>query len=45
MSVVALVTAGLMLGVAVLLAVTLRQPDARTAPAEAWEPIAEPAPA
>ena len=41
MSDVALVTAGLMLGVAALLAFTLREPRAQTAPAEAREPIAE----
>jgi DHA2 family multidrug resistance protein-like MFS transporter len=41
MSDVALVTAGLMLGVAALLAFTLREPAGQTAPAEAREPIAE----
>jgi DHA2 family multidrug resistance protein-like MFS transporter len=45
MSVVALVTAGLMLAVATLLAVTLREFGARTARHKAREPIAEPAPA
>jgi DHA2 family multidrug resistance protein-like MFS transporter len=43
MSVVALVTAGIMLGVATLLAVTLRESGARTQPDEARSPIAEPA--
>jgi MFS transporter, DHA2 family, multidrug resistance protein len=41
MSDVALVTAGLMLGVAALLGFTLREPAGRTAPSEAREPIAE----
>jgi DHA2 family multidrug resistance protein-like MFS transporter len=45
MSVVALVTAGLMLGVAALLAVTLRETGARTVPAGTEEPVAELAPA
>jgi MFS transporter, DHA2 family, multidrug resistance protein len=45
MSVVALVTAGLMLGVAALLAVTLRETGGQPAPAQAPEPVAELAPA
>jgi hypothetical protein len=45
MSVVALVTAGLMLGVAALLAVTLREAGVQTAPSAAPEPVAELAPA
>jgi DHA2 family multidrug resistance protein-like MFS transporter len=45
MSIVALVTAGLMLAVAGLLAVTLRESSAQTAPSQAREPIAEPVPA
>jgi DHA2 family multidrug resistance protein-like MFS transporter len=45
MSVVALVAAGLMLGVAALLAVALRDTGAETAPREAPEPVAELAPA
>ncbi len=44
MSVVALVTAGLMLAVAALLAVTLRESSARM-PEQTTEPIAEPVPA
>jgi hypothetical protein len=34
-----------MLGVAAMLAVTLREPGARTAPADTMDPITEPAPA
>ncbi len=45
MSVVALAAGGLMLAVATVLAVTLREAGARTAPDEAREPIAQPAPA
>jgi DHA2 family multidrug resistance protein-like MFS transporter len=45
MSVIALVTAGLMLAVAALLALTLRESNPRPAPEHAGEPIAEPAPA
>ncbi|HWH94203.1 MAG TPA: MFS transporter [Baekduia sp.] len=45
MSVVALVGAGLMLGVAALLAVALRDPDAEKASRDAEEPVAELAPA
>ena len=45
MSVVALVTAGLMLAVAALLAVAFRDAGAQKAPAEAQEPVAELAPA
>ncbi|HWH94585.1 MAG TPA: MFS transporter [Baekduia sp.] len=45
MSVVALVTAGLMLAVAALLAVAFRDTGAQKAPIEAQEPVAELAPA
>jgi MFS transporter, DHA2 family, multidrug resistance protein len=45
MSIVALVAAGLMLGVAALLAVALRDTGAQTAPSQTQEPIAELAPA